>query len=105
MKSLLGITSFLFVLALTLGSALLVARDPGSKTATATKASPQPTAVVKSPRTGVDPDKAYKAHCSSCHVEPRRYSDRATVTIVRHMRVRANLTAEEEKAILQYLTR
>ena len=62
-------------------------------------------AVVEPARPGIDPDKAYKAHCSACHTEPRRYSDRATVTIIQHMRVRANLTAAEEKAIIEYLTR
>lgn len=52
----------------------------------------------------INPDQAYKANCSRCHLAPRKFSDRVTATVVRHMRVRANLTAEEEKAILEYLT-
>jgi hypothetical protein len=36
---------------------------------------------------------------------PRRLPDREMATIMRHMRVRANLTAEEAEAILRYLTR
>lgn len=56
------------------------------------------------PRKAIDPDVAYKAYCSRCHVEPRRFNPRATVTIVRHMQVRANITPEEAKAILQYLS-
>jgi len=52
----------------------------------------------------VDPDDAYKNNCTRCHSEVRAYSPRMTATIVNHMRVRANLTAEEADAILQYLT-
>jgi hypothetical protein len=52
----------------------------------------------------INPDEAYKANCSRCHGAPRKFSDRAMATIMRHMQVRANLTAEETKAILQYLT-
>jgi hypothetical protein len=51
----------------------------------------------------VDPDDAYKNNCMRCHSAVRQYSPRMTATIVNHMRVRANLTAEETQAILQYL--
>ncbi len=53
----------------------------------------------------IDPDAAYKSNCTRCHVAPRKFSERETATIVRHMRVRANLTEEEEAAIIRYLTR
>ncbi len=52
----------------------------------------------------IDPDEAYKNNCMRCHSAVRQYSPRMTATIVAHMRVRANLTAEETQAILQYLT-
>ena len=52
----------------------------------------------------VDPDEAYKNNCMRCHSAVRRSSPRMTAAIVNHMRVRANLTAEETQAILQYLT-
>jgi hypothetical protein len=51
----------------------------------------------------IDPDDAYKNNCMRCHSAVRQYSPRMTATIVKHMRVRANLTAEETRAILQYL--
>jgi hypothetical protein len=54
-------------------------------------------------RTAVDPDDAYKNNCMRCHAAVRQYSPRQTATIVMHMRVRANITAEETQAILQYL--
>lgn len=49
------------------------------------------------------PDQLYKANCTRCHSELPRVSERASVTVLRHMRVRANLTSAETKAILQYL--
>jgi hypothetical protein len=55
-------------------------------------------------KSAVDPDDAYKNNCMRCHSAVRQYSPRMTATIVTHMRVRANMTAEETRAILQYLT-
>jgi len=52
----------------------------------------------------VSADDAYKQNCTRCHSEVPPVSTRRTKTIVRHMRVRANITAEEAQAILQYLT-
>lgn len=49
-------------------------------------------------------DDAYKSNCTRCHVAPRRFSERKMATIMRHMRVRANLTEEEAKGILRFLT-
>ena len=54
--------------------------------------------------TTIDPDDAYRSNCTRCHVAPRRFPERKMATIMRHMRVRANLTEEEAKAILGYLT-
>jgi hypothetical protein len=55
-------------------------------------------------KTAVDPDDAYKNNCMRCHSAVRGYSRRQTATIVMHMRIRANMTAEETQAILQYLS-
>ncbi len=52
----------------------------------------------------VDPDQAYKNNCLRCHAAVRTYSPRMTAAILMHMRVRANMTAEDTQAILQYLT-
>ncbi len=49
-------------------------------------------------------DDAYKSNCTRCHVAPRRFSAGKMATIMRHMRVRANLTEEEAKGILRFLT-
>jgi curli biogenesis system outer membrane secretion channel CsgG len=48
-------------------------------------------------------ERAFQANCSRCHYAPESLSPRITGTVVRHMRVRANLSAEEERLILSYL--
>jgi cytochrome c5 len=48
-------------------------------------------------------ERAFQANCSRCHYAPQQLSPSISGTIVRHMRVRANLSAGDEKAILRYL--
>lgn len=73
----------------------------------AAKGTPAGKAAVSAPPAGnaVDPDEAYKANCSRCHLAPRKFPEAKMATIMRRMRVRANLTEEEAEAILRYLTR
>ena len=47
-------------------------------------------------------ERVFAEHCSRCHNAPQGFSPRISGTIVRHMRVRANLTAEEERALLHF---
>jgi hypothetical protein len=51
----------------------------------------------------VDPDDAYKNNCMRCHSALPQYSSRMSQTIMMHMRVAANLPADEADAILAYL--
>ncbi len=68
-----------------------------SKPAKATEAKPE-----KKKLSGAE---LYAIHCNRCH--PERYATERTAaqwkTIMLHMRVRANLPAEQAKAILRYL--
>jgi cytochrome c5 len=45
----------------------------------------------------------FDANCSRCHSAPEQLSPAITGTVVRHMRVRANLSAQDEKDILKFL--
>lgn len=47
-------------------------------------------------------ERVFQQHCSRCHNAPQGLSPRITGTVVRHMRVRANLTAEEERTLLKF---
>ena len=51
----------------------------------------------------VDPDTAYKNNCMRCHAALPQYSPRMNSTIMMHMRVDANLPADQTEAILAYL--
>jgi len=76
-----------------------------SRTGSATAMRPAPAAQAATVKLSSlpDGDDAYKANCSRCHLAPRKFSDRQTATIMMHMRARANMTAAETEAILQYL--
>jgi cytochrome c5 len=64
---------------------------------TAASAQPQPSAES-------DPgERKFQANCSRCHSAPEQISPRIAGTVVRHMRVRASLSAEDEKDILRFL--
>jgi cytochrome c5 len=45
----------------------------------------------------------FDANCGRCHSAPEQLSPSLTGTVVRHMRVRATLSAQDEKDILKYL--
>lgn len=87
---------------LALATAAAGTGDTAAKTeppAEAAKAKPKP-AVKK--LTGAE---LYSMHCNRCH--PERYPTERTAaqwkTILLHMRVRANLPAEQSRTILKYL--
>jgi cytochrome c5 len=48
-------------------------------------------------------ERAFKQNCSRCHDAPQSFSPRISGTVIRHMRVRASLSEQDEKAILRFL--
>jgi cytochrome c5 len=82
----------------------LSAQEPSSTTskqdlAKKIAASAEPLTPVAS-----DPgERKFDANCSRCHTAPEQLSPRIVGTVVRHMRVRASLSAEDERDILRYL--
>ena len=48
-------------------------------------------------------EKRFQAHCGRCHEVPEDIPRSVAGTVVKHMRIRANLTEEDEKLILQYI--
>lgn len=47
--------------------------------------------------------RVFSENCSRCHNAPQSFSPSIAGTILRHMRVRANLSVEEERALLRFL--
>jgi cytochrome c553 len=48
-------------------------------------------------------ERIFETQCSRCHFAPQTLSPAAARTVLRHMRVRANLTAEQERQLLQFM--
>jgi cytochrome c5 len=48
-------------------------------------------------------EKRFETHCGRCHRPPEELSPREAKTVLRQMRVRATLSAEDERLILKYL--
>ena len=48
-------------------------------------------------------EKRFQANCGRCHNPPEAISPREARAVVRHMRVRAMLSAEDEKLLLEFL--
>lgn len=54
----------------------------------------------------MNPDRGqqvFKQNCSRCHNEPEGFSSSISGTIAMHMRVRANLSDADYKALLRFL--
>jgi len=54
------------------------------------------------PQTEDAGQKVFEQHCSRCHNAPEGFSPRISGTIVRHMRMRANLSREDEQKLLRF---
>jgi hypothetical protein len=48
-------------------------------------------------------ERKFETHCSRCHEAPENIPRSVAGTVLKHMRVRANLSEEDEKLILQYI--
>lgn len=46
--------------------------------------------------------RVFEQNCSRCHTAPEGFSTRISGTIVRHMRVRASLSAHDEEELLHF---
>ncbi len=53
--------------------------------------------------TGSEGEKRFEANCGRCHNPPEDLSPREARAVLRQMRVRAMLSAEDERLILKYI--
>lgn len=58
---------------------------------------------AKAPAQKINADQLYKINCTRCHSEVPKVDVRQTATIMRHMRVRANIPKDDAQAIFEYL--
>jgi cytochrome c5 len=99
MAGLLGMVAVSMVMQLTEQKRVMAAQS--AKPATATHGRAQ-SAKLQADESS-DGDRVFQQQCSRCHSAPEGFSPSISGTIVRHMRVRASLSAEEEKALLRFL--
>jgi len=52
----------------------------------------------------VEGERRFHANCGRCHAAPQKFPPRMMATVLRHMRVRATITAEDRRLILLYMT-
>lgn len=50
-------------------------------------------------------EKRFRTNCGRCHQAPHKFPPRVMAAAIRHMRVRANITDEDMRLILRYMTR
>ena len=50
-----------------------------------------------------DGQQVFEQNCERCHNAPQSFSPSISGTVVKHMRVRANLSKEDEQALLRFL--
>jgi cytochrome c5 len=92
---------FMLLLMASLASTLVFAQAaPASKPGT--PAGKQPVN-AQSAKPADEGGRKFDANCGRCHSAPEQLSPSVTGTVVRHMRVRASLSAQDEKDILRYL--
>ena len=94
--------------AVSLGVLLLAAGPLSSQTtdanSAATNANQKPVKVkavhATQPRDG---QQVFEQNCERCHNAPQSFSPSISGTVIKHMRVRANLSKEDEQALLRFL--
>jgi len=52
----------------------------------------------------IEGEKRYHANCGRCHAAPQKFPPRMMATVLRHMRVRATITEDDQRLILFYMT-
>jgi cytochrome c5 len=91
---------FVPLVVLSLGSLLAWAQVSSSPQGGVPAASPAKQAATSSISPG---ERVFQANCGRCHNPPEQLSPRITGTVLRHMRVRALLSPQDERDLLKFL--
>ena len=82
---------------------LFVSHASGQNTPGATPSASATNAKTKSASPSSRGNQVFQQNCSRCHNAPQGFPQRVSGSIARHMRVRASLSAEDERALLKFL--
>jgi cytochrome c5 len=97
----LSISSSKYVVLALLSLSLLVALQSSARPQRG-QATPQQPAATKLDESA-EGEKRFRTNCGRCHHPPEDLSPREARAVVRQMRVRAMLSAEDERLILKFL--
>jgi mono/diheme cytochrome c family protein len=64
---------------------------------------PPPGAKAKSATYSSEGERIFHNQCSRCHDAPQGFPPQISGTVIRHMRVRASLSAKDEQELLHFL--
>ncbi len=78
---------------------LVAAQEKQNKPQTTSSTNAQ----ANAPSQSAQGEKLFRTNCGRCHNPPESISPREARAVVRHMRVRATLTDEDERLILKFL--
>jgi cytochrome c5 len=93
-------TAFLaLAMLLALGAAAKTGGNKDSATSTTTTAANS----SQDENLHLEGEKRFRSNCGRCHAAPPKFPSRMMATIVRHMRVRANITDDDMRLILRYM--
>lgn len=93
------LTLFLLLLATT-GSLVSLPEQTGSSGSKDRQSGKTESKKANEPSRG---ETVFQENCSRCHNAPQGFPPQISATIARHMRVRASLSAADEKALLKFL--
>jgi hypothetical protein len=77
-------------------------KDKDSKSSAVTKPAATKQQIEDDER--IEGEKRFHNNCGRCHVAPQKFPPRVMAMVVRHMRVRATVTDEDMRLILNYMT-
>ena len=103
--SLCALAAFLYCVAQVHGQSAQSAApaQPMSSEQTTQSGKPGSSAVASKQASASQGEKRFEAQCGRCHVPPEDLSPREARAVLRQMRVRAMISAEDERLILKYI--
>jgi mono/diheme cytochrome c family protein len=78
---------------------VIAQKGPSSKSNAAHPETAQPAPKAEEP----EGQRVFRQNCARCHDAPQGFPAQVSGTVLRHMRVRASLSAKDEKALMQFM--
>jgi mono/diheme cytochrome c family protein len=87
--------------ALLIGAVLVLGQEPTTQPRQTAQKAQKTTSPTKNQQS--EGERKFQINCGRCHNPPEQLSSRIAGSVIRHMRVRAMLSQEDAREILQYL--